>query len=444
MSQLFKNGDIVKTEVGRQECRIVRLLGQGGQGEVYEATIRGHPVAIKWYKPIAATEEQRRRLKELIQRRAPSSVFLWPDALVLSDKVENFGYLMPLREPNFRGLTDLMNGKIEPTIRATITAGISLAHNYYQLHSIGLCYQDISWNNVFFDPDTGEIRICDNDNVTIDKTAPPSIYGTPLFMAPEIVRGDAAPSIATDRFSLAVLLFYLLMSNHPLHGEREYQTMVMDDEARMRLHGYEPVFIYDPQDASNRPVRGEFDVVIRFWEKIYPQILKDRFIQAFTAGIRYPHLRVVETIWRKTLIQLRDLIIYCTYCEEENFYDPIKKRADPGYEPRCWNCTHTVPIPPAIKIGSHLVMLNIDSQLFPYHIHPNQRYDFSQPIADVREHPDYADIWGLRNLSGGNWRTQLDNGEWKIVEPGRSIILQKGTKIHFGEGKLSGEFVWIT
>jgi serine/threonine protein kinase len=44
------------------------------------------------------------------------------------------------------------------------------------------------------------------------------VLGTPRFMAPEVVRREAAPSDQTDRYSLAVLLFYLLMGGHPLDG----------------------------------------------------------------------------------------------------------------------------------------------------------------------------------------------------------------------------------
>ena len=54
------------------------------------------------------------------------------------------------------------------------------------------------------DPDSGEALICDNDNVAVDKQEQSGVLGTPRFMAPEIVRGEAKPSTQTDLFSLSV------------------------------------------------------------------------------------------------------------------------------------------------------------------------------------------------------------------------------------------------
>ena len=101
--------------------------------------------------------------------------------------------------------------------------------------------------NVFFDPDTGDVLICDNDNVSYN-SAPSGIYGTPRFMAPEIVNGKAKPSTNTDLFSLAVLLFYMFMLNHPLEGKLEAEIKCMDYLAMNRLYGEHPVFIFDPKD----------------------------------------------------------------------------------------------------------------------------------------------------------------------------------------------------
>src|SRR5205807_1017258 len=140
----------------------------------------------------------------------PSDRFLWPLELAGCDDLPGFGYLMELRENRFKGIVDMMAGRVEPSFTALASAGFELADSYLLLHSKGLCYRDISFGNVFLDPHSGEVRICDNDNVDVDGQ-PGEIGGTPRFMAPELVRGDQTPSIKTDRYSLAVLLFYLFM-----------------------------------------------------------------------------------------------------------------------------------------------------------------------------------------------------------------------------------------
>jgi serine/threonine protein kinase len=266
------------------------------------------------------------------------------------------------------------------------TAGLNLAHSFLQLHAKGLCYRDISFGNVFFDPDTGDILICDNDNVTVDGTASASVLGTPRFMAPEIVRGEALPSSLTDLFSLAVLLFYMFMVHHPLEGKQEAAIKCFDLPAMTRLYGIAPVFVFDPNDKSNRPVPGYHDNALAYWP-LHPQFLRDLFTRSFTAGLREPlHGRVRESEWRVALTRLRDTIVYCPRCGGENFY---AAEALQGTVQRasCWSCKSEIAHPLRIQIGKQVVMLNHDTQLFPHHIDDGQPYDFSRPIAALVQHP---------------------------------------------------------
>ena len=54
------------------------------------------------------------------------------------------------------------------------------------LHLNGYCYRDISSGNMV-DPDTGDVLICDNDNVGINRQSDSQVDGTYEFMAPEVI-----------------------------------------------------------------------------------------------------------------------------------------------------------------------------------------------------------------------------------------------------------------
>ncbi len=110
------------------------------------------------------------------------------------------------------------------------------------------------------------------------------MIGTKRFMAPEIVRTQARPSTDSDLYSLSVLLFYLLMVGHPLLGRRELAFPVWDQEAELRLFGADPLFVFDPDDDSNRPVPGVHDAVLANWP-IYPLRLRRLFERSFTRGL---------------------------------------------------------------------------------------------------------------------------------------------------------------
>lgn len=159
---------------------------------------------------------------------------------------------------------------------------------------------------------------------------------------------------------------------------------------------------------------------------------------AFTIGITDPkNGRVRESEWRGAMVQLRDAIFYCPHCSLENFYDSQALKASGGNPGLCWACAAQLRLPPRIRIGESVVMLNHDTNLFPHHIDDGRLYDFSAPVASIAVHPTNPGIWGLKNLSQDKWFITASDGSVKDVEPERSVTLAVGTKIRFG--KTEGE-----
>jgi DNA-binding helix-hairpin-helix protein with protein kinase domain len=431
--EIFQPGEHVRTLSTGLDCEVRDLLGGGGQGEVYRASLGGRDVALKWYYPAEATPRQRALIENLIRKGPPTARFLWPIELAESKGKPGFGYVMLLREPRFRGLVDLMKRRIDPSFRVLATAGFELADSFLQLHSKGLCYRDISFGNLFLDPGSGEIRICDNDNVAVDGDASAGVLGTPRFMAPEVVRGDAQPGTQTDLFSLAVLLFYLFMVHHPLEGKKELAIHSFDLPAMTKLYGIEPVFIFDPSDRSNEPVPGHHDNALVTWP-IYPQFLRDLFVKAFTSGITdAAHGRVREGEWRAAMVRLRDSIVYCAHCSAENFYDRSSLPASSDEAGICWACQRRYRLPFRIRIGRNVIVLNHDARLFPHHIDDRRPYDFSAAVAEISRHPMQPGVWGLKNLSAETWFVQsAADPAPREVPPGRSAGLAPGARINFG------------
>lgn len=437
MNQILQIGQTVWSDSG-VNYNVESFLGGGRQGEVYKATIDGKPMALKWYFPTMATEEQHKSLERIVGIGKPSDKFLWPEMIVIDSYIPSFGYIMPLRDPKYKGIVDLMNRKVDTSFKALATAGIYLSDSFYQLHSKGLSYSDISFGNVFFDPVSGDVLICDCDNVTIDGTDSGCVLGTPRFMAPEIVMGKAKPSSDTDRFSLAILLFYMFFISHPLEGKKEAAIKCFDLPAMRKLYGTEPLFIFDPKDRGNEPVPGMHDNAIIFWP-IYPKFLRDLFTKTFTEGIKdSKNGRVRESQWRSAMSDLRDAIFYCS-CGAENFFD--EKYVREGKKQHCWSCNKDLTYPPRIEIGKNVdkktVMLNFDTKLYPHHV-SNLIYDFSKPVAIMNQHPRNPNIWGLKNIGSEKWIMTSRDGKINDIEPGRSVPISVGVKINFGsiEGEI--------
>ncbi|MDQ3257857.1 MAG: serine/threonine protein kinase, partial [Acidobacteriota bacterium] len=153
-------------------------------------------------------------------------------------------------------------------------------------------------------------------------------------------------------------------------------------------------------------------------------------------GLRDPrHGRVRESEWRGQMVRLRDAIFYCAYCSLENFYDADKMKASGGNPGLCWSCAAQLKLPPRIRIGQQIVMLNHDAQIFPHHVDDGRLYDFAQAVASVAQHPTNKNIWGLKNLTNEKWVVTTADGDVRDVEANRSVTLSVGTRIHFGEAE---------
>ena len=419
-------GSEVDLPQSRRHATVRRFIGEGSQGAVYDVIVEptGHHHALKWYFPTLGHGRQRAAIDELVERGSPDDRFLWPTEIALAAGQPSFGYLMPLRDHSTVGLADLLTGKVDVPFSTVCTLGMELSDTFLALHNQGLCYRDISFGNVFFDPRTGRPLICDTDNVGVDGASPSAVLGTRRFMAPEIVRREASPSTATDLYSLSVLLFYLLMVGHPLVGRRELDFGIWDDHAESVLFGREPKFVFDPADPSNAPLPELHGSMLTNWQ-LYPEQIRRLFTQAFTTGLSDPgNGRVRESVWRSALARLRDLVIRCPACSKESFW------RDGVSDVKCWSCDRTLGDPVRLVIDGRPLVLNNGTLVYQHHL--TLDYDFATLIAQVVRHPAKPGQWGLRNESARAWDVVLPTQERTVADPGRSVGLLPGTRIQIG------------
>ena len=407
--------------------KVLRGLGAGGQGQVYEVKVAGKHLALKWYFPSTITRDPNlpHRLEESIRTTAPNSDFLWPIALLkptvasipeikLSDP--GCGYLMDLRPSGFRGAIEHYAGRIEISLQNVLKASFFLADAFHQLHSKGLCYKDISLGNLFLQPDTGQILICDNDNVDVDGRELSNVLGTPGFIAPEVLMHQARPGTNSDLFSLAVLLFRLLTRHDPLKGQMDLKIHCLDEPARRRLYGEDPVFIFDPNDQRNRPNPDEHGAALITWP-IYPPSLQKLFLQTFCDGMKDPTRRALTGQWKEVLSTTIDHRQLCNQCGQENFPD------DPTISTCCWNCDNTMARPQTLRFSNGTVTISSDNEIYPHHFDNLKPPQLKEPVARVVQHPSDPSILGLKNLTNQIWTATLTNGCKTSVETEKTCNL---------------------
>ncbi len=203
--------------------RLIREIGSGGMGVVYEAedTRLRRRVAIKLLPPEHSRD---RAAKDRFLREARAASALDdPHICTVHDVGEHDGRLYIVMA-YYEGETlkeRLARGPL-PVDEARRIA-IQVARALARAHEAGIVHRDIKPANVMLTR-RGEIKVLDfgiakmSGDTTLTRTG--SSPGTPAYMSPEQARGEPVDG-RTDLWSLGVLLYEMLTGRRPFAGDHE-------------------------------------------------------------------------------------------------------------------------------------------------------------------------------------------------------------------------------
>ncbi|ANM31866.1 hypothetical protein ABI59_23355 [Acidobacteria bacterium Mor1] len=230
--KVFETGQVV---AGRY--RVERFLSRGGVGQVYEVEDRelGGRVALKTLHPDLASSpsavEQFKREIALARTVTDEHVCrLFDFGREASDDGRYF-VTMELLDGETLGERIRRDGAFDVPAALgyarEILQGIRAAHRRQVIH------RDIKASNVFLAnrPDGTTRAVVTDFGLAVSAPdgdgesgpSPSRLEGTPLFMAPEQVRGDAITE-ATDLYGFGILLYYMLTGHWPFVGTSPVST----------------------------------------------------------------------------------------------------------------------------------------------------------------------------------------------------------------------------
>jgi len=408
-------------------AEIVKELGRGGQGIVYEIKINKKPYALKWYTCKLYNKSRFiKNIQDNIKNGAPDSKFLWP-LFVTRERHGSFGYIMALKPDSYSDFSDILNNKKKDKFKSDeimIKSALNIVNGFRSLHRKGLSYQDLNDGGFFINTTTGDVLIVDNDNVTPDgEKNSGNIGGKPGYMAPEIFRGDSYPNSLTDYHSLAVILFKLFFRHDPLMGALYVQTPCITEAREIELYGTRPVFIFDPADNSNRPVSGIHRNPIMLWPK-FPDFFKQAFIKSFCEGMKNPNSRMPDNEWQKVLIRLRDTYITCPSCTTML---PISEFTQDN-QIMC-KCGHNYSYPLSLIIENFTIPLFPGQKL--YACHTNSSDDYNSITGEIIINKNNPGLWGIKNISDYSWNIVFPDGTTKSIDFGSVVPIAEDLTITF-------------
>jgi serine/threonine-protein kinase len=202
--------------------RIVREIGRGGMGVVYEAFQEGldRPVAVKALDTKLARS---REVVERFRREGRAYAKLRHEAIVqVHDLVEKDDGLYLVTElVDGTDLAKLLaqGGALPPDCVALVGARVAEALDY--VHFNALLHRDVKPANVMVSRE-GEVKLMDfgiaKGEADSSLTRAGMLVGSPSYMAPEVLAGEEAGP-AADVWALGVSLYELLTAEKPFRGK---------------------------------------------------------------------------------------------------------------------------------------------------------------------------------------------------------------------------------
>ena len=203
--------------------RVVRALGRGGMGAVYEVVddVLQDSVALKLLHPELSTDPAfRHRLREEVRLAHRVS---HPNVCRVHDLGQHGEHLFVtmelLRGPTLRDiLRAIASSEREPlSLGRSIDLIVQIAAALGASHRAGIVHRDVKPDNVIVEPDRAVLT--DFGVASPVEAISRMVLGTPHYIAPELMRGESVrPS--SDLYALAVLACELLTGRIPLTGGR--------------------------------------------------------------------------------------------------------------------------------------------------------------------------------------------------------------------------------
>lgn len=429
MNELLVNGSVLHTCNGAA-VTIRRLLGEGGQGWVYEVDYNGEAKALKWYKPTGLGQNPQafyENIQQNVLKGAPSKEFLWPQDIT-GWQDGSFGYIMDLRPAGYYELTQFLLCKIKfPSFKTVVDAALKIVSAFRILHNQGYSYQDLNDGNFFINPNNGDVLICDNDNVAPEGMQT-GILGKPRYVAPEIVLGKGKPNSLSDRFSMSLILYMLLCMNHPLEGRR-YLIPAMTEEVKQKLYGSEPLFMMDSDDDRNGPHPQVHRNSIMMW-KCLPDYMRKVFLTAFSQkALQNPAARPKEIEWLNALTRFRSNIVPCS-CGNEVFVPN-------GNSCKCDSCGRTLSISYRLELRDYAVPAVKDARIYRCQLGVCDAKDALQPVAHILEKKDSPGVFGIRNKTQHHWDAVTSKGTSRKVAPDEVVPVKPGISFMIENEKIT-------
>jgi predicted ATPase len=195
--------------------RLVRKIGEGGMGTVFEAEDRLNAkfVALKCLKSRPDQDYSDTHQRQLLAREFQTLAGLRHPHII---SVLDFGYDSQLRPyftmPLLHGARNILEVAAERMLHGKVRLLIEMLQALNYLHRHGILHLDLKPSNVLVEPN-GRVRVLDF-GIATELTHAPEIGGTLEYISPEMLNGEPIEP-ASDLYAVGVIAYQIFAGEHP-------------------------------------------------------------------------------------------------------------------------------------------------------------------------------------------------------------------------------------
>lgn len=209
--------------------RIVKRIGVGGTGVVYEAVHRRLDKRVALKTLIGAYRQSQEVRGRFINEGISASRIRHPHVVDITDVGEADGVpylIMELLEGETLGALARRQGPLSPETIANVM--IPVAAGLDEAHRLGVVHRDLKPENIFLTrSQTGKVhpKVLDfgiskvlGDDTDAGLTSDDAFVGTPSYASPEQIDNGRSIEAASDQYSFGVVLYELATGAPPFKG----------------------------------------------------------------------------------------------------------------------------------------------------------------------------------------------------------------------------------
>ncbi len=228
--------DMIGKTLG-EKYKIIRLVGRGGMGIVYEAEhlLLHKRVAVKVLLPMYASKTQ--QIRRFVREGQAASAIEHPNILEIKDLCQDPDGTMYIVMELLRGrsLKRLLEQRQVLPVAQAVNICLEVLSGLEAAHANGVIHRDLKPENIFLSArggleqvkivDFGVAKFVETSASSLSLTATGAMPGTPYYMAPEQAKGGKHADEQTDIWALGVVMYEMLTGKMPFEGDNYNEVL---------------------------------------------------------------------------------------------------------------------------------------------------------------------------------------------------------------------------